>query len=171
MQSYKIPLRIKIHPVVWEFYVCRYHTNTIELSPNDSFSYRIKYLLQLRPMDYNRNFGHKLPLGNAKILTLLLPKEFRLDTRTICTTYRNHLDDRRQYLISRELYNEFKKLFCEHIMAYCDGKNLKRGAQKKAIDNFCERHNIQLNEINYDMLKKTWDRSVQKRKIYKYINI
>ena len=170
MQSEKIPLRIKVHSVVWEFYVCRYHTDTIELSRNDPFSYRIKYLLQLRPMDYNRHFPH-FPLENAKILTFLLPKEFRKDDRRICTTYRNRLDDRRQYLISRELYIEFKNLFNEHIMAYCDGKNLKRGAQKKAIDNFCERHNIELNEINFDMLKKTWDRSVQKRKIYKFINM
>ena len=164
MQSEKIPLHINVHPVVHEFFLSRYHSNTIELSPNDLFSERIKTILQLQPKKYK-----KVPFKITETLILLLPNKFYIgEDNYVNTRYRNYLDDRRQYLLSRELYKLFKEVFCKYVLAFCRGNNLKRGSQKKGIEDFCLVYDIEFNSINYDMLKKTWDRSFEKQFLQKY---
>ncbi len=162
----KIPLYINVHPVVYEFFYSRYHTDAIEITPSDSFSIRIKTILQLQPKKYI-----KFPFEKGKTLTLLLPKQFRLgENKKIDTIYRNYLDDRRQYLISRELQKLFKEIFSKYILAFCRGNKMKRGSQKNAINDFCEVYNIKLDAINFEMLKKTWDRSYEKQYLYKNVS-
>ena len=155
----KTPLYIKVHPVLKEFYKCLTGSDVIEVKPNDDFSTRIKTILQLTPKNYNVRY----PFGREDYITLLLPGKFYLGRdKYIDTTSRNYLDDRRQYFISQELYGMFKSIFHNYVLAYTrSGRQ-----QKEGILDFCEVYNISMDKINFDMLKKSWDRSFEK-KIYK----
>ncbi len=172
----KTPLKIKVHPVIYEFYYSRYHTDVIEISPNDNFSERIKTILQLQPKRYDKNY--KLyPLSSDKYLTLLLPKKFSLGRdKRIYTVSRNYLDVRRQHLLSRELQKFFKEIFHKYVLAYCRARNNERGSQKTAIEDFCIVYDISFTKITYEMLIKSWNRSYEKQyltknsKVYKKKN-
>lgn len=161
----KISLRIRVHPAVYEYYKGLYHTDTIELSPTDSFTLRIKTLLQLQPKTYKQNN----PFANACFLTLLMPMQFRFgrNGKKYKTPYRNYLDDRRQRFLARELSKVFDDLFLQHVLAFCRAQDYKRGCQKRGIEDFILCCNISLDKINYEMLKKKWNRSNQKQKIAK----
>lgn len=151
----KVPLHVKVHPVVKEFYQSITGSDVIELKPNDDFSYRIKSILQLAPKEY-KNY----PLKNEDYVTLLLPKSFRLsEDKRIQTKDRNYLDDRRQYFLSKELYDLVKSIFHNYVMAFARAG----GKYKDGINDFCTVYNISMNKINYEMLKKSWDRSFEKK--------
>jgi len=165
----KFSLKLNVHPVVYEFFTFRFHTDVIEISPNDTFSIRVKTILQLQPKTYEAG-SPKIPLQYYKTLTLLLPRAFDVAGKRIATEYRNNLDNRRQFLLSRELHRLFKDIFHKYVLAYCRGKKLAPGCQKEAIEDFCFIHNLKLNKINYEMLKKSWYRSDEKQFLNRNFN-
>lgn len=152
----RIPLQIKVHPVVREFIVSTTGSDVIEPIPVSNFCHRVKTILQLTPKDYK-----KYPLKRAGTITILV-SNFRIGDKRIQELSRNHLDDRRQYHLSKELYDGFKSIFHNYVLAYMRGGGKQ---QKMAIEDFCTVYNISLDKINYEMLKKSWDRSEQKKVI------
>lgn len=150
----KIPLTIKVHPVVREFYVSTTGSDTIDLAGNDNMAFRIKTILQLTPKNYKY-----VPFKSPETITLLLPN-FRIGDKRVNQFFRNHLDDRRQYFVSKELYSNFKSKFHNYVLAYMRGGGKQ---QKLAIEDFCDIYNLSLSSINFDMLKKSWDRSEEKK--------
>lgn len=150
----RIPLRVKVHPVVKEFIVSTTGSDTVEPIANSNFYHRIKTILQLNPKEY-KNY----PLRCNTSITILV-SNFRIGDKRINQLFRNELDDRRQYFLSKELYDGFKSIFHNYVLAYmrAGGKQ-----QKIAIEDFCLVYNISLNKINFEMLKKSWDRSEQKK--------
>ena len=148
-----MPLYIKVHPIVQEFIESRYGSNVIEIGRQDALFERIKFLLQLQPKNY------KKPIENGNgIINLLIPN-FNVGVWKVNNLYRNHLDNRHQRMISNEIKDIFKKIFHNYVLAYARaGKQ-----QKKGIYDFCETYKLTLNNVNYEMLKKSWDRSEEKK--------
>lgn len=156
----KIPLQIKLHPVVREFIVSTTGSDVIEPIPNSNFYHRVKTILQLTPKDYK-----KYPLKRAGTITILVYKFSLGEENRIYGEHRNHLDDRRQYFLSKEMYDGFKSIFHNYVLAYMRGGGKQ---QKQAIEDFCTVYNLSLDIINYEMLKKSWDRSEQKKLLKNY---
>jgi len=159
----KVPLTIKVHKALYEYYTNEYGTERIEIKPGDGFSLRIKWMLQL----YSES-TKKYPLKHTKELILLLPNEFRLSGRKgkrVYTEHRGYLDEARQYYLSKELYDQFKNVFHASVLSFCIAKEFSLGCQKEGIYNFIDLHNLALDAINYEMLKKSWDRSREKTKM------
>lgn len=158
-QQTDVLIFLKVHPVVFEYYKSMYGL-VIDLDRNNTLSHRIAYLLtSTRPKDYN-----VYKLKSFKILQLRL-HHFNINNTRINIQYRNYLDDSSQYQISKELYNRFKDIFHAHVLAYCRAG----GMQSDGIKDFCDAYRIYGDVINFDMLKKSWDRSDEK-KILKNVN-
>lgn len=158
----RIPLRIRVHPVVREFIVSTTGSEIIEPITNSNFYHRVKTILQLKPKDY-KNY----PLKCSSTITILV-SNFRIGDNRIDQFSRNHLDDRRQYFLSKELYDNFKLIFHNYVLAYMRGGGKQ---QKRAIEDFCTVYSISMNSINYEMLKKSWDRSEQKKVLKKCLPV
>jgi hypothetical protein len=156
----RIPIQVKVHPVVREFIVSTTGSHVIEPIPNSNFFFRIKTILQLNPKEY-KNY----PLKNESTITIIVTNFHLGRDNYIYGEHRNHLDDRRQYFLSKELYDGFKSIFHNYVLAYLRGGGKQ---QKQAIEDFCLVYNISLENINYEMLKKSWDRSEQKKMLKNY---
>jgi hypothetical protein len=79
--------------------------------------------------------------------------------------YRNFLTPFSERLVERELNRMFKETFHNFVSGYVSSTNNSIGSQKEGIELFCKVYRLGLNEINYEMLKKSWDRSEQKKRI------
>ncbi|MGM0530935.1 MAG: hypothetical protein ACQER7_06245 [Bacteroidota bacterium] len=159
----KVPLSIKVHKVLYEYYVNIHGSERIEVKPGDNFSPRVKWMLQL----YSES-SKKYPLKHSKELILLLPNEFRLTGRNgkrVYTEHRGYLDEAWQYYLSKDLYKQFKGIFHASVLSFCIAKDFSLGCQKEAIYNFIDLYNLTLDDINFEMLKKSWDRSEEKKKM------
>lgn len=154
----RIPLQIKVHPVVREFIVSTTGSDVIEPLPNTNFYKRIQFILQLRPKDYNESYLKRRFRRDATITILV--GQSNISPRKLNPLYRNHLDDYRQNQISRELYKGFKDIFHNYVFAYMRGGGKQ---QKHGIQDFCSVYNLTLDRITYEMLKKSWDRSDEKK--------
>lgn len=156
----RIPLQIKVHPVVREYIVSTTGSDVIEPIPNSNFYHRVKTILQLNPKEYK-----KYPLESQSTITILVSKFSLGKENRIYGEHRNYLDDRRQYFLSKELYDGFKSIFHNYVLAYMRGGGKQ---YKQAIEDFCDVYSLSLNNINYEMLKKSWDRSEQKKLLINY---
>lgn len=154
----KIPLSIRVHPIVKEFYVATTGSDTITPKSNSNLYRRILFILQLRPKDYNQTYINRR-FKEQDSLTIFIGR-FCSSPQKIDPLYRNYLDDYRQALISKELYESFKCVFHNYVLAYLRGGGKQ---QKLAIYDFCSAYNLSLTNISYEMLKKSWDRSEQKK--------
>lgn len=161
-QSHTILL--KVHPALFDFYFCVYKTDTICLSANTTFYQKIISSLEVAPSRYER-----YKMKDFKILRIQLPAGTDFGNKRIYTKNKG-ISDRNQELISRELYYLFKDIFHNYVLGYCRGRKNDNGCQKMAILDFCSTYNIQEEALNYEMLKKSWDRSPQKKEL-KSVNI
>lgn len=150
-------IRLKVHPTLYDFYVSVYSTDTIHLSANSIFYEKVIATLEVNPAQYEC-----LKVKSFKVLNIVLPATTDRGSQKI-KIFNKDICDRHQELISRELYYLFKDIFHNYVMAYCRAKNCVPGCQKLAILDFCESYRIKEDKINYDMLKKSWDRSEQKK--------
>jgi hypothetical protein len=158
MANGRVPLKIKVHPVVREFLVSLTGSDVIDPIQNSTFYHRIKFILQLNPKNYNQTYLNRR-FKNESTITILVGW-FQMCDKRIDPLSRNYLDDARQYLISKELYQSFKNIFHNYMLAYMRGGGV---SQKKGIEDFCCVYNLALDNITYEMLKKSWDRSEEKK--------
>lgn len=150
----KQQLYLKVHPYLWEFYRGFYGSEIIDVKEHSLLSIRIKNILQTEPKNYPRR-----QWSDFRIIVLKLPY-FRTGNKRINVACRNFLDDNHQFLISQELYRDFKNSFMNFILGYV--KN--GGTQAEAIKTFCEFYHFEMNQVKTDSLKKTWDRSELKKR-------
>ena len=155
------PVHVKIHHVIKEYYLSIYGSDTIEVSNNSSFGLRVRNILQLPPGMYK-----KCSIKNPTILTFMVPDSFAKDKKgnTIKTKFKGYLDDRRQYFLSLQLILDFRLIFHNAMLGYCRASRWEPGCQKTAIYSFCDTYKIAMNKVNYAMLKKSWDRSQEKKR-------
>ena len=142
-------LYLKVHPYLWEFYRSFYGSEVINVKEHPLLSIRIKNILQTEPQNWQRR-----KWSDFRIIVLNLPY-FRVGNKAVNITYRKFLDDRRQFLISQELYADFKNALHNFILAYV----LAGGTQADAIRDFCSFYKLEMNQVKTDSLKKSWDRS------------
>lgn len=148
---------LKVHPSVYDFYRCVYKSDTIHLSSNSIFYEKIIGTLDVAPVKYRNSKVKK-----QKTLKLVLPAEVRRGNKHPKTTNKE-ISDRHQEMISRELYYLFKDIFHNYVLGYCTSQRGANGCQKKGILDFCFSYKIDDDTMNYEMLKKSWDRSEQKK--------
>lgn len=147
-------LYLKVHPYLWEFYRGYYGSEIIDVKNNPLLSLRIKSILQCKAENYqNRKWS------DFRIITLNLPY-FQVGNKRINVACRKHLDDHRQFLISQELYQDFKNMFLNFILGYVQ----HGGTQADAIRDFCGFYKFEMNQVKMQSLKKMWDRSEIKKK-------
>jgi hypothetical protein len=142
-------LYLKVHPYLWEFYRSFYGSEVIDVKEHPLLSIRIKNILQTEPQNWNRR-----KWSDFRIIVLNIPY-FRTGNKRLNITYRKFLDDRRQFLISQELYADFKNALHNFVLAYV----LAGGTQADAIRDFCTFYKLEMNQVKTDSLKKSWDRS------------
>lgn len=152
--STKNQLYLKVHPYLWEFYRAYYGSEIINVKENPLLSLRIKSILQTRAENHNRRIW-----SDFRIIVLNLPY-FQVGNKRINVACRKYLDDHRQFLISQELYQDFKNMFLSFVLGYV--KN--GGLQADGIRVFCDFYNIEMNQIKMESLKKMWDRSDVKQR-------
>lgn len=155
---------LKVHPALFAFYFCVYKTDTICLTANTTFYQKIISALEVSPSRYE-----KYKMKDFKILKIMLPAGTDFGNKRI-NTLNKGVSDRHQEIISRELYYLFKDIFHNYVLAYCRALENQPGCQKKGILDFCDSYQIEEHRINYEMLKKSWDRSPQK-KMLRCVNI
>lgn len=154
IQPHKNQLYLKVHPYLWEFYRGYYGTEIIDVKQNPMLSLRIKSILQTKAESHYRR-----KWTDFRIIVLNLPY-FQIGNKRINVACRKHLDDHRQFLISQELYLDFKNMFLSFVLGYV--KN--GGEQANGIRTFCDFYNFEMNQIKMQSLKKMWDRSEVKKK-------
>lgn len=153
-QAKKNQLYLKVHPYLWEFYRGYYGSEIIDVKDNPLLSLRIKSILQTRAESHQRR-----KWSDFRIIVLNLPY-FQVGNKRINVACRKHLDDHRQFLISQELYQDFKNMFLNFVLGYV--KN--GGLQADGIRDFCDFYNFEMNQIKMQSMKKMWDRSEVKRR-------
>lgn len=158
MSTTKIPLYIKVDAFVKQFIVRIYGSDVVDVGQQDALFERIKYILQLAPKEF------KNPAKGDHVITVFIPK-FRILNKQINNLYRNNLDDRRQKMIASEFKKLFKQVFHNYVFGYCRS-NINKNTdenQKEAIYDFCSSYQINMDEILFETLKKSWDRSDEKK--------
>lgn len=154
---------ISVSPIIKEWIVATYGTDTIQCSKNDFLSRKIKYLLQLNSGKFIRRNIDPIKLVTIKLINFSIgPSNNRF---TVNVDYRYTLPEEFERIIDDEFYLQFKQVFHSFVLGYCLSTNNSLGSQKEGIELFCETYTITLNKINYEMLKKSWDRSPEKRLI------
>jgi hypothetical protein len=150
----RIPVQVKVSPVVREFMVCFYGSHIIQPHYEDAFGWLIKLLLEIPPKDYTYK---KLP--DEDCLTFLMPHGSFGENRNY-NLYRHYLSPMHHRVLDRIFYKQFKETFHYFMVGA-----LRGGAktQKEAIYIFCDTYNLPLRHITFDLLKKSWDRSVEKK--------
>jgi hypothetical protein len=149
-------LYLYVQEHIYEFLTSEYNSpdGIIEIGHQDKFFEDIKFILQLNP--------RKVPPVNKdqypRRITLLIPL-FKIDKNTrINVLYRNYLPPNMQNLVRRHFVRLFKLRAHSFILGCC-----RMGSkQSDAIRDFFTVFNINENAINYEMVKKSWDRSSEK---------
>jgi hypothetical protein len=99
---------------------------------------------------------------SAKILAHKMKghRKGQLQEITINTGYRFYLDERGQAAVAKQFRKAFKECFHNFVFgSIFDNPMLQ---QKQAIENFCSAYRIAIDDMNYEMLVKSWMRSPQK---------
>lgn len=152
---------IKVDPFVFDFYFSKYNSSTILINKKDPL-----YHLVINKLEHNPSIPPKLE--DKYVLGIKLPY---LDNTNAHfqgkknIQYTNYITAKSQQFISAQLKNLIKEVFHTYVYSYCIACKMKRGCQKKAIESFISVNKIQMNNINYEMLKKSWDRSSHKKKL------
>ena len=108
----------------------------------------------------------KLQQNYAKneCVKLILPY---LSHKGINVNYRNYVQDKGLQLIALELEAIFRNRLHAFIVGYTIAASQRHpfsvyGTQRQAIEDFCKIHNITFENVNFDSLKKSFDRSEDK---------
>lgn len=151
-------INLKVSPILREFIIAWYGTDTIKAGKKSSLSKKIKYHLELPPADYH------FSQPDCFIRIELVNYFWELNSKRKCThtDFRNYLSEYSITIINDDLQEWFKNIFRNFVAGFLVAHKMKTGSQKKAFYAFCDMYNLTMDNINYEMLKKDWDRSKQK---------
>ncbi len=152
-------LYLDVPPHLHEFLIAEYQSqgDFIEIKQQDQLFESLKYILNL-----NYDKVPAAPYPNYRRISLLVPW-FRIDNKRINPLFRNYLSPSQQHKVRRELNRLFKIRAHTFILGMC----MAGQRQSDAIRSFFTLYNIPENHINYEMIKKSWDRSHEKFTLYK----
>jgi len=157
-----IIISVKVTPIIREFIICTNGSDLVICKDNSFIGEKIKYLLKLPPKNYkpDRVLSNKIRFQLQNI---------RIMSKRIFTEYRNYLDTSGNRIIFNELNSAFKAIFHNYVAGYIIPKEICLGSQKEAIMDFCDMYKLTCDNINYEMLKKSWDRSEERIKAKRHI--
>lgn len=156
-----ITVSLKVHPIVYDFYYAQYG-DSFELKADSVLSIILPHVLSLKPRDYCPQYKTQ----NYKPLKVVI-RDMMIGSASDVVQFihaqdRHYISDRNQYYISRFLDNIVKNIFHNYMIAYM--RAAPQGTQQKqGIVDFCQVYRIQNSRLNYEMLKKSWDRSGEKK--------
>lgn len=81
---------------------------------------------------------------------------------SINTLFRCYISEKGQAVIRKHFEKEFKKTFHDYMKGAMNNTDLQI---KDAIEEFCNDHNLSLDRVSFDMLKKDWYRYRMKKQI------
>jgi len=142
---------IQVSPLVYHFYHSKSGCNKIKLQYNDPLSLILYSMLETVPA----TFRHER-FENTIRIELIYKRNQNIQ-------YINYLPPRKQEVISKHLYANIKHLFHNYVLAFVSAG----GSQHEAIIDFCTYYNIPLEDVKYETLKKSWNRSEEKRKFFR----
>lgn len=168
LQSQSIPMaefttvEVRVTPILKEYFHSVYQSDIIPVTQSDLLSTKIKYLLARPPKDY-------IPCREFEAILRIQMLDFHIgkDSKYINKESCNYLDTQAQRIIFNELNRDFKAIFHNYVLGYVRALNYKDGSQKNGILSFCDTYRLPMNRVNYEMLKKSWDRSEQKCELKK----
>lgn len=150
---------IKVTPILKEFIVSKWGTDTLVLKKDDYFTQKIKHILQRFPDNYtpvkpNERINYiRMQVKHVEYARVGSKCHFQ---KTKTSAYLNaYMQDQ----VAKELNKYFKEVFHSYVLAFCSARSFKDNCQRDGINDFCETFQISMNSINYEMLKKSWYRS------------
>lgn len=160
----KIPVRV--HPIIREFVIDSSGNDTITPRKGDLVWASIVHNLETCPVNVSE------PLDSQNYIYIEL-----LDCHSssnysaskgkfihVNTLFRWYLSPTGEKKVNNILRKNFKTVMHSFIQgALACNPHLQ---QREAMEEFCNIHNITLDKITPDMIKKSWDRSDFKKKIY-----
>jgi hypothetical protein len=163
---------VKIPKPIKEFIISANGSDLIIPGPKSLLWQLVKQHLKVVPADYkpiiDRTDYIRIEILTTHSAKILATKQRGIgkgaqQNITLNTDYRTHLDARGQSAVAKQLRRTFKECFHNFVMGSIFDNPEKQ--QKIAIENFCTAYNIEFNEISYEMLVKSWNRSPQRAKI------
>lgn len=103
--------------------------------------------------------NYRVPKDRSDYITIILP--WRSGSNRVHTLYRWYLDEEAQGFVRSYYYDLFKGKLHEHVLARADVTS-----QREAIYDFAKKWDIDLTTTDFETLKKSWDRSIEKRKLF-----
>jgi len=155
MKNAGITIQVKVDPIVREFIYAKLNGAAVVRLPQGDILYKMIHDWLQKP---NRKHRRKIKPDN--LITIYVPTT---PTKNIYKSH--HLTEFRQKLINDYIYQSLKTEFYKHVL----DKISEGYRQRKAIYSFMELYHITDANINYEMLKKSWDRSVEKQKYMKNV--
>ena len=160
-QRMRIPVRVQ--PVLREYLIDSTGSDTITPSKGDLIWDIVKSSLETPPADYvepvdidNHIYIELLDCHSS--LTFVGDRFLHINT-----LFRWYLAPKAQARICRILSKNFKSVMHSFIQgAVAANPGLQ---QREAMECFCNTHNLTMQRITPDMIKKSWDRSDHKRKL------
>lgn len=158
-------IQVKVNPILKEFYH-GYCNSRLVLEKKSLFLDIVASLLKVRPKGILPSNYDK-----SESIEIVLPY---LSHRGIDIEYRNYIDDEGMEILLFELNKFFKNKLHDFVSGFIAGCSDRfpyntYGTMKKAIDKFGEMYNLPFEFINFETLKKSFDRSVEKKILKKVL--
>lgn len=151
-----LTIDIEVNPIIKEWIVSTYGSETIQCQQDDFISNKLKYLLTTTPPDYKPKHVESDKRISISLINLTIKKK-RLGE------YKYYLSVSSEKILEREFARQFKGAFHNFVSGYIVSTSNSIGSQKEGIETFCSVYGLSMNRINYEMLKKSWDRSREKK--------
>ncbi len=151
-----LDIDIEVNPIIKEWITSTYGSDTIQCHQDDFISNKLKYLLTTTPKNYKPKQVPRENKITISLINLTINKKYLGE-------YKYYLSESSEKIIEREFAKQFKTAFHNFVSGYIVSTSNSIGSQKEGIENFCIVYGLSLNRINYEMLKKSWDRSKEKR--------
>lgn len=143
--NYTVDIRVSL--ILKEFILSTNNSDKLYLNKRSDISNTLFTLLKPQP-------EIPKPIKNrAYYIRLVLPYNETKDIRCY-----NYLDEQGQFIIFQKLNKNFKLCFHNFML----GKVKSGIKQSEGITDFCTTYFIKCDNLNYEMLKKSWDRSYEK---------
>ena len=154
----RMTVSVAVHPTIREFILDTNGSDTLVPDKSDLLWKLVKANLTTYQPDKNDDIK---PCIQIELLQTGFHKSYNNGSMLyISTMYHCYLTEKGQNEIAKELRSRFKNTFHTFVMGALVGNpDLK---QKEAFILFINKFNLSENCITYEMLKKSWDRSLQK---------
>lgn len=158
-----ITVRVKVTRIVQEFVISLYGGKTILCEQNDTIANKIKGIVARSPK------GYELPIETEsdhyvdfEVKNIAIGRLKKSNYRAVIrkdAISNNYISDVLQHELNKDLKSLFKDIFTAYVFAFVRGRKFKKGSQKEAILDFCDVYCITCQKLEFDSLKKTWQRS------------